>query len=271
MSVLTLSISFFLLLSVTTNFAAAQQGGAEKKNAPPLKPLGEVLMMVLDKDKNQKVTMEEVNEQMTMLEMLFKGGEEGSDYLELLQGVKAMAPTMFELLDSNGDKALTQKELKYVTKFEKSLKKGGEMKGIVRDSFGILDTNGDDELSVDELLAAIPTAGGSSDALSQIAAKIFEVFPLRSTAEELEAFVQTTIKSIGGDSWDKESVSAGMKWLDEDGDGSIRREEVGKAYNKAGKKFLEIAKTIKTMGPMLAMFSGGDMGGGMNMNFNPEF
>jgi len=48
--------------------------------------------------------------------------------------------------------------------------------------------------------------------------------------------------------------------IDTDNDGYISRKEVGAAYNTGGKKFLEVSKTIKQMGPMLAMFDAGSMG-----------
>lgn len=250
------------MLFARTSNVVVSAPATMKSGSPPLQPLGDVLALVLDKDKDGKVTMEEVTNQLVMLEQLFQGGsEEGSEYLELLRGVKAGAPKMFELLDSNSDKGLTKKELTYVTKFETSLK-NRSMRTLLRDWFGILDTNEDDKLSVDELFVAIPSDGGSSEALTKMTAKLHELFPLRSTSQELEAFVQTTLKSIGGNSWDKESVAVGMKWIDDDGDGFIQRKEVGKAYNTSGKKFLEIAQTIKQMGPMLALF------GGMNADGN---
>ena len=79
----------------------------------------------------------------------------------------------------------------------------------------------------------------------------------------MEEFVKVLLQNIGG--VDKENVAAGISWLDEDGDGKISRKEVGMAYNTAGRKFLEVSKTIKQMGPMLALFGGGDMGGMGNM------
>lgn len=257
-----------LLLAASANLAISQA----PKQQRPLQPLGDVLHLVLDQDKDQKVTMPEVNSQMSMLENLFAGseGEEGAEYRQLLKGVKAAAPTMFALLDSNSDKSLTKAELKYVTKFETSIKNGGGMRDLLRDVFSLLDADGDDQLSADELY----TASQSSGTISDVTKRFHELFPVRKTPGELEDFVRETIESFGGgggsadnnngalDSIDREKVVESMKWIDDDGDGYIQRKEVGKYYNIAGKKFLEISKTIKQMGPMLAMFGGMDMKGG---------
>ncbi|KAL7539254.1 hypothetical protein ACHAXR_009113 [Thalassiosira sp. AJA248-18] len=257
-----LIIAIIAVASSTNNVVSSQQ--YQPNQQQKLQPLGDVLHLVLDKDKDKKVTITEVNSQITMLGELFQNadGEEGEEYRTLLQGVKAAAPKMFELLDSNGDGALSKGELNYVTKFEKSLKKGGGMRDFLRDVFGILDSDGDDQLSADELLEGSNTK--SSDAIAKATVRFHELFPLRKTPEELESFVLGTIESIGGGggsaSLDKESVAEGMKWIDDDGDGYIQRSEVGKYYNIAGKKFLEISKTIKQMGPMLALFGGGGMG-----------
>ena len=250
------SLLLLLIAALTANNVHSQQ----PKSQQPLQPLGDVLHLVLDKDKDQKVTMDEVNSQMTMLEMLFQGGKgaEGEEYRQLLKGVKKAAPKMFQLLDSNGDKKLSKFELTYMTKFEKSIKKDGGLRELVRDVFGILDSDGDDQLSANELLEG----SKSSDVIAKVTVRLHELFPLRKTAQELEDFVKDTIESIGGNTLNKESVAKGMEWIDDDGDGYIQRKEVGKYYNIAGTKFLEISKTIKQMGPMMAMFGGMDMGGG---------
>lgn len=264
-----ISSSLLLLIAASNNNVVFSQ---QKPKQQQLQPLGDVLHQVLDKNKDQKVTIDEVNSQIVMLEALFQGnnGEGGGgnddaeEYRQLLRGVKVAAPKMFELLDSSGDKALNKSELKYVTKLENSLKKGGGMRELLRDVFGFLDSDGDDQLSVEELLEG----SKSDDVIAKVTVRFHELFPLRKNANELEYFVKSTIESIGGggtggdNSLDKESVAKGMKWIDDDGDGYISRQEVGKYYNIAGKKFLEISKTIKQMGPMLAMFGGMDMNGG---------
>lgn len=239
------------LLAILPEQAFSQQGGGP----PPLQPLGDVLMLVMDSNKDQAVSMPEVQSQLKMLEGLFSQGDEGSEYLDLLRGVQAAAPQMFELLDVNGDKVLKKKELKVMEKLEKSIQKGGTFKQLVRDCFGILDTNKDDEISMEEWKAAD---------ISAITAAVHELFPLRPSAEELEAVVQKLL--VGSDA-NTETLSTGFfSSMDDNGDGALQRAEVGKAYNIAGRKFLEIAKTIKQMGPMLAMFGGGmDMGGAGGM------
>ena len=46
----------------------------------------------------------------------------------------------------------------------------------------------------------------------------------------------------------------------ENGNGQLERKEVGKAYKSIKEYFLKGAQTLQTMGPMLAMFGGMDMG-----------
>eukprot|EP00586_Coscinodiscus_wailesii_P010158 CAMPEP_0172495240 /NCGR_PEP_ID=MMETSP1066-20121228/65435_1 /TAXON_ID=671091 /ORGANISM="Coscinodiscus wailesii, Strain CCMP2513" /LENGTH=203 /DNA_ID=CAMNT_0013266787 /DNA_START=199 /DNA_END=810 /DNA_ORIENTATION=+ len=198
--------------------------------------------------------MEEVKGQLAMFEELLQGNDE---YLQRLRYARGILPHVFQLLDANSDRSLTKKELSYVTKFEESMKKGGALRGFLRDTFEILDTDRDDQWSVDELYAAIPAAHGSSESLSKIAKKFHNIFPLRSTAAELEDFILTCFRSIGGGEWTKESVKKGMAVVDKDGDGLIQRKEVGKTYNEYGKEFLKMCTQIKTMGPMFAMFQGG--------------
>ncbi|KAL3787929.1 hypothetical protein ACHAWO_001078 [Cyclotella atomus] len=259
-----------LLLAASANISYAQP--------PPGKqtaPLGDVLHQVLDSNKDSFVTNAEVKAQISMLELLFDQsadyddeGRENKKYLnnkEMLQSVKAVAPTLFELLDSNGDAKLTKKELEYMTKFEKSLKKNGGFRDFLRDVFFVLDTNSDDLLSADELYAA----SQSEKAITELTVLFHKLFPLRATAADLEKFVKKTIDSLGGaESIDKESVEKGMKWIDDDGDGFISRKEVGHAYNVYGRQFMEISSTVKTMGPLMAMFGGG--GGDLGAMFgNP--
>ena len=214
-----------------------------------------------------------------MLDLLFNpttadtttssSGERDSDvneYKQLLSGVKSATPTLFHLLDTNQDKSLSKSELAHVTKFEKTLKKGGGMRELLRDVFAIVDENSDELISVDEIVNGC----GNNDqvVITKIASRVLELFPLRSDADELKEFVMSSIESIVGGSGggavvvDKESVAKGMKWIDDDGDGHISKKEVGKYYNLAGKKFMEISKTIKQIGPMLSMFGGMDMNGG---------
>lgn len=238
---------------------------------PPAQPLGDVLHQLLDKDKNQKVSLEEVNSQLDMLESIINppgeaGGldsnndDEVNEYKKLLSGFKSAAPTIFSVLDVNSDKSLSKSELAHVTKFEKALKKGGGMRELLRDLFSILDENTDEMLSVNELVDGC----GNDQVINKISTRVHQLFPLRSDSDELKEFVMSSMESAfgGGAVVDEESVAKGMKWLDDDGDGYISKKEVGKYYNLAGKKFMEISKTIKQLGPMLAMFGGMDMNGG---------
>mmetsp|Transcript_9404 Transcript_9404/g.16981 ORF Transcript_9404/g.16981 Transcript_9404/m.16981 type:complete len:274 (-) Transcript_9404:52-873(-) len=263
--------SSLVLLLVTTVLTTTNNHVvlAQQRQQQPLQPLGDVLHLIFDKDKNSKVTMLELNSQMTMLESLFQNnnGGEGNDneqtdeYRRIVKRVHSWAPSIFALLDSNGDDGLTKRELQYATKFEQSLKKKskeGGMRDLLGSVFDLLDENGDDLLSVTELLEG----SASSDVIRKVTIQFHKLFPLRKSSNELEEFVKGTIESIGGNTLDEDSVAKGIAYLDDDGDGSISRKEVGKYYNVAGKKFIEVSKQIKQVGPMMAMFSGMDMGGG---------
>mmetsp|Transcript_17559 Transcript_17559/g.36574 ORF Transcript_17559/g.36574 Transcript_17559/m.36574 type:complete len:286 (+) Transcript_17559:158-1015(+) len=262
-----------LLVTTHHHHATAQQ-----QPRPPLQPLGEVLHQLLDKDNDQKVSKSEVDTQLGMLEKIFQEGntinEEEQSYQRLIQSLKVVSPTLFEFLDSNGDGYLSKRELKYVTKFEQSLKKNGGMRDFLRKVFDLIDSNGDDQLSADELMKG----SDNDEVISQVAVNFHEIFPIRKTPRELESFVRDVIASVGGSSTSsisnkQEAIHLGMKYLDDNNDGFIQRKEVGKHYNSAGKKFMDVSKTVKQMGPMLAMFGGMDnmndfMGGAGNTGFH---
>lgn len=280
----TTSILPLLLLTVVATMTISTVHSQQFQQPPPPQPLGEILHQLLDKDKNQKVTLDEVNSQLDMLDLLLfnpttaddttttTSGEDSSEvneYKQLLSGVKSATPTLFHLLDINQDKSLSKSELAHVTKFEKSLKKGGGMRELLRDVFAIVDENADELISVDEIVDGCGNNNDQEVMITKIASRVLELFPLRNDADELKEFVTSSIESIvvGGSGGgavvvDKESVAKGMKWIDDDGDGHISKKEVGKYYNLAGKKFMEISKTIKQIGPMLSMFGGMDMNGG---------
>eukprot|EP00577_Skeletonema_sp_RCC1716_P033479 CAMPEP_0113413208 /NCGR_PEP_ID=MMETSP0013_2-20120614/23291_1 /TAXON_ID=2843 ORGANISM="Skeletonema costatum, Strain 1716" /NCGR_SAMPLE_ID=MMETSP0013_2 /ASSEMBLY_ACC=CAM_ASM_000158 /LENGTH=282 /DNA_ID=CAMNT_0000299843 /DNA_START=98 /DNA_END=946 /DNA_ORIENTATION=- /assembly_acc=CAM_ASM_000158 len=268
-----------LLLAVAAIIISSSSVHSQQfQQPPPSQPLGDVLFQLLDKDKNQKVTLDEVNSQLNMLEMMFNpvegaggddsGNDEANEYKQLLSGVKSAAPTLFNLLDVNNNQSLSKSELAHVTKFEKALKKGGGMRELLRDVFSILDENADELLSVEEIM----DGSANDQVITKLSTRVHELFPLRSDADELKDFVTSTIESIAGDGAvvDKESVAKGMKWVDDDGDGHISKKEVAKYYNLAGKKFMEISKTIKQLGPMLAMFGGMDMNGGGGDGFKMD-
>jgi Ca2+-binding EF-hand superfamily protein len=269
-------LPLLLLLAVIATMTITSVHSQQFQQPPTTQPLGEILHQLLDKDKNQKVSLDEVNSQLDMLDLLFNPttadtttGEDSdvNEYKQLLSRVKSATPTLFHLLDINQDKSLSKSELAHVTKFEKALKKGGGMRELLRDVFAIVDANADELISVDEIVNGC----GNNDQviITKIASRVLELFPLRSDADELKEFVTSSIESFvgSGDAGgavvvDKESVAKGMKWIDDDGDGHISKKEVGKYYNLAGKKFMEISRTIKQIGPMLSMFGGMDMNGG---------
>lgn len=212
-------------------------------------------MLVLDNDKNGKVTTDEVAQTLDMLEKLLSEGDPESEYVAMLRGTKAAAPHLFRLLDMNGDDALTKTELLYATLFDDALK-SGDLRALVRDCFVAIDADGDDRLSADEMKAAIDPDGG--EALIAVSAKVHALFPLRSDPSELNDFLRSGLESVGGVTDD--GLAKGMSYVDADGDGFIDRKEAGRAYNRAGKRFLEVSKTVKSMGPMMAMFGSGMMG-----------
>jgi len=227
-----------LLLAVAAIIISSSSVHSQQfQQPPPSQPLGDVLFQLLDKDKNQKVTLDEVNAQLNMLEMMFNpveggGGDSGNDeaneYKQLLSGVKSAAPTLFNLLDVNNNQSLSKSELAHVTKFEKALKKGGGMRELLRDVFSILDENADELLSVEEIM----DGSANDQVITKLSTRVHELFPLRSDSDELKDFVTSSIESIagGGAVVDKESVAKGMKWVevDDEGDGHISKKEVGK-------------------------------------------
>ncbi|KAL7471823.1 hypothetical protein ACHAXS_012132 [Conticribra weissflogii] len=254
----------FLLSTHQPHDATAQQ--RQNPQRPPPQPLGEVLHHLLDKDNDRKVSKSEVETQLEMLENLFQAGntinEEEKSYHRLIQRLRIVSPTLFDFLDSNGNGYLSKRELNFATVFEQSLKKNGGMREFLRKVFDMIDSNGDDRWSAEELI----DGSDNDEIISQVAVHFHEIFPVRKSPRELESFVRDVIASVGGSSASsisnkQEAINKGMDFLDDNNDGFIERKEVGKYYNSAGKKFTEVSKTVKEMGPMLAMF--GSMG---NMN-----
>ena len=269
--------------------AVAQQ---HPRQQPPVQSLGDVLHLVIDQNKDGTVTMTEVETHLAMLQGMFAdtgGGGDGAptetlDYEAAFHAVTRAAPIVFDLMDTNQDQGVSKTELKFATEFEKAIKpatntKTSKLKEFVRYCFETIDTDQDAQLSPAELLAVLRSnEDDETTAVSQIARKLYELFPnLRATATALEEFIASVLTSTmrttrgettGGEGGiTLEEVTTGMHWIDTNQDGRIQRTEVGQAYNKFGKQFLELSKQIKTMGPLLAMMGGGGGMGGMNTEF----
>lgn len=271
-----------LLWAASVMLSHSQQQQPPKR--PPLQPLDKVLLLVLDKNRDSKVTRDEVGESMLMLELLLQMPPtpvDGSDndnaaagYSTLIQWLKTSSPIIFNLLDTNNDNILSPAELKVFVQFEQSLtKKGvGGMKELVRDLFAFIDMNNDDQLSNDELLAKVtvnPSSNNNDDdkgdddddtdedlLATKIRNGLLSLFPTLRT-DIVDADIMPLIMSAM-----KQYMDVTMNTLDTDNNGYISRSEVGKYYNTGGKKIMEVSKMIKTMGPMIAMFGGGAAGGG---------
>lgn len=262
------STILFLLLCVLTcnsnNVVQAQQYAGGGGGAPKLESLGKVLLSTLDTSKDQKVSMKEVIGQLATLEQLFQQSGSAEDpsasneYMDMIKHIQNIAPQIFELLDKNQDETLKADEFKFVTQFHKSLSKGGSFKPLLREIFGLLDTDGNDELSQEEWL-------GAKNAITAITEKIHAVFPLRETAQALEDALSKLFWGAASELSEMDMTKMAMEFfadLDEDKDGALQRTDIGKAYNRMGKKFLEIAQQIQQFGPMLSMLAGGSAPGG---------
>ena len=254
-----------LLLTILFVTSLAQPGrgggGGGGYQKPPLQPLGDVLLLVLDANKDQSVDMREVQQQLATLALLFQEDETG-EYSKLLQPIQQAAPQLFRLLDVNGDGKLTKAEMQWVTKLEKSLpaKANPSFKNFVRECFELIDSDGDNELTRTEW-------NDKTQHLATIVAKFHQLFPIRQTAQELEDILGELLLGHSADS-QKEASQKVFDWLDADKNGVVSRAEVGQAYNAAGKKWMEISKQIKEFGPMMALLGGmGGGGNGMKMEF----
>jgi Ca2+-binding EF-hand superfamily protein len=275
-----------LLCAASVWLSQQQQQQQQPPKRPPLQPLDKVLLLVLDKNKDSKVTRDEVGESMLMLELLLQmppTPAEGSDndnaaaaagYSTLIQWLKTSSPIIFNVLDTNNDNILSPQELKVFVQFEQSLtKKGtGGLKELVRDIFAFMDMNNDDQLSNEEISTKIVGTLSSNinnkdddkkeeednkeELLStKIRNGLLSLFPTLRT-DILDADIMPSIMSALTTYMDEATNT-----LDTDNNGYISRSEVGKYYNTVGKKIMEVSKMIKTMGPMIAMFGGGAAGG----------
>ena len=90
-SLLATSCTLLLLLLLSSSSHAQPQ---KKQQDRPLPTIGDTLHQVCDKDKNSKVTMNEINTQLNMLEGLFTSvgqdnmNERESDYMEMFTAVR---------------------------------------------------------------------------------------------------------------------------------------------------------------------------------------
>ena len=117
----------------------------------------------------------------------------------------------------------------------------------------------DDKLSAAEVAAL---ADAASPVLAAVADLVHAAFPLRRSADDLKGLLKgLLLGTSGGGSKEEELARSGIAFVDGNGDGFVDRKEAGKAFSAAKKSFLEVAKTVQQMGPMMAMFGGG--GGGM--------
>lgn len=255
------------MLLLTVSAVSSQQHQQQQQQQ---RPLDDVLLLVLDKNKDTKVSKEELQTTLQMLDMLLQqstavtndhdgeatqeGGGGMNDKLGMIGWITMASPTVFDVLDSNNDGSLSKNELNVVVQFENTLKKTGKMKGMVRDLFAHVDRNGDDQLSMDEILTRV--VDSTTEFGSKLCDGLQGLFPTLRHDVIQEVLLPAIINVIS--TYNKDNA---MSTLDTDGDGYIQRREVGMYYNKMGKQFMDATKMIKQMGPMLAMFGGGDMGG----------
>ena len=240
-----------------------QQGFGASGQQQALQPLDSVLMQAFDKSHDGKVTLTEVLESLDgFAAMGAMGGDPGAgpnDMQKMITSAKSAAPTIFEIVDADASGGLSQKELKLFAKAEKAFK-SGTLRNLTRAMFETADGDKDGSVSAAEISAAVAPDG---ELLDKLVALVHADFAVRSTVADMR---QLVLKVMGELKSTDMSLSDGIKWLDVDGNGSIERTELGKAY-KAGKEaFLKAVETLQQMGPLLAMFAGmGDMGGGGGM------
>lgn len=220
-----------------------QPGGFEQ-------PLGQTIMQVFDKDKSGGITSAEVNTQLTMLAGMAGGMDgggsgPGSEVAPMINAAKKFAPDLIKLLDSDGSEALDAKEVAWIEQFQTKLK-SGVLRNLTRDVFAALDADADDALNADEI--------GTDDAsrLASVVELVREAFPLPNLLVDTSDDAQRATL--------RKHLASALKLLDGDGDGIASRSEAGKAFKDFRTMFLKAARTLKEMGPMLAMFGGMDLG-----------
>jgi len=216
----------------------AQPGGVPGA----LQELHEVILQVFDKDHSGAVTASEVDVTLSAFGAMAGGmGEPGNpnEIETMIASAKEFAPQLVQLLDADGSSSLSKSELLWISKFQTVLK-NGELRNLTRDVFVALDADGDDALTADE--------AKTDDALTlaKVVTLVQEVLPLPSLmVDTADAEQRATLRK---------HLSRALELLDADGDGVVVRKEAGAAFKKFRGMFLKAAKTLREMGPMLAMF-----------------
>ena len=158
-------------------------------------------------------------------------------------------PEAIKLLDSDGSKGLDKSEVLWITKFAKTLR-SGELKNLTRDVFEALDADGDDSLTASEV------ATDDEATLAKVVTLVHATLPLPNLlVDTADAEQRATLSK---------HLTSALAMLDGDGDGTATRAEAGAAFKSFRGVFLKAAKTLREMGPMLAMFGAmgdGGMGG----------
>ena len=236
------------LLSLLATVLGQPGGGA------PLQSLDAVIMQVFDKDHSGSVSLKETDSTLTALGGMVGGmkspGDAGGGPNEIegmIESAKQFAPALFGLLDSDGTKTLDGKELLWVTKFQKVLQNGA-LRNLTRDVFAALDADED---------GSVTTAESETEDVAQLAA----IVELMQAVLPLPNLLVDTADAEQRDGLRKHLKTA-MGMLDADSDGGVTKLEAGKAFKAFRVMFLKAAKSLREMGPMLAMFGGMD-GGGM--------
>lgn len=226
----------------------AQPGGGPGA----LQELHEVILQVFDKDHSGAVTASEVDTTLSAFGAMAAGmGEPGKGPNEveaMIESAKGFAPQLVQLLDGDGSGGLSKSELLWISKFQTVLK-NGELRNLTRDVFMALDADSDDVLTADEAKT------DDAETLAKVVALVQEVLPLPALmVDTADAEQRATLRK---------HLGRALEMLDADGDGVVVRKEAGAAFKKFRGMFLKAAKTLREMGPMLAMFGGMDGGGGM--------
>jgi Ca2+-binding EF-hand superfamily protein len=222
---------------------------------PPLQSLDAVVMQVFDKDHSGSVSPKEADSTLSALGGMVSGmkppGEEGggpSEIEGMIDSAKKFAPNFFALLDSDGSKTLNKDELKWITKFQKVLQ-NGELRNLTRDVFAALDADEDGSITAAE------SETEDQARLARVVELVREVFPLPNLLVDTADAEQSAVL--------RGHLKTAFGMLDVDSDGAVTKLEAGKAFKAFRQMFLKAAKTLREMGPMLAMFGGMDMPGEM--------